>query len=98
MRKNLKTVWGATLVGMAGLVASAIVSGAAEKAEAGDKRQSGPSARQAPVAYASDHQSVIRISNRDPLPVSKGIRLGRNKSVVVELPRDLRDVVVSAPR
>ncbi len=99
MRMNMKTVWGATLVGLAGLVASAIVPGTAQKAEANGKPQPRSAAGRAAaqVAYAPEHQSVIRISERDALPVTRGIRLGRNKSVVVELPRDLRDVVVSAP-
>jgi pilus assembly protein CpaC len=99
MRYNMKTAWGATLAGLAGLVASAILPGDTQQALANGKPQPKRGAHQAtePVAFNPDHQSVIRISERDPLPVTKGIRLGRNKSVVIELPRDLRDVVVSAP-
>lgn len=43
------------------------------------------------------HQSVLTISYEDPLPVHRVVRIGENKSMVVELPRDLRDVVVSDP-
>ncbi len=50
----------------------------------------------APV-YNPDHQSILRISERDGFPLHKGIKLGRNKSVMVELSRDLRDVIVSNP-
>jgi len=49
--------------------------------------------RQAPQA----HQSVIRISNREQLPQTRSITVAMNKSVLVELPRELRDVIVSNP-
>ena len=49
------------------------------------------------VNYAASHQSVIKIRHSDRLPQTKGIRLGRNKSVLIELPSELRDVVVSDP-
>jgi pilus assembly protein CpaC len=51
----------------------------------------------APVAFNPDHQSTIRIRESDGLPVHKGIKLGRNKSALIELPRELRDVIVSNP-
>jgi pilus assembly protein CpaC len=51
----------------------------------------------APVAFNPDHQSTMRIREGDGLPVHKGIKLGRNKSTLIELPRDLRDVIVSNP-
>lgn len=56
MRKNMKSVWGATLVGLAGLVASAVVPGAAQKAEANGKPQpKSASGRTAQVAYSPEH-------------------------------------------
>ncbi len=41
--------------------------------------------------------SVLRISSADVLPQTRAVRIGRNKSLLVELPVDLRDVMVSAP-
>jgi pilus assembly protein CpaC len=51
----------------------------------------------APVAFNPDHQSTIRIRESDGLPVHRGIKLGRNKSALIEFPRELRDVIVSNP-
>ncbi|WP_439542218.1 type II and III secretion system protein family protein [Hyphomicrobium sp.] len=51
-----------------------------------------------PVAIdGSAHSSVLRISSADVLPQTRAVRIGRNKSLLVELPVDLRDVMVSAP-
>lgn len=98
MRNILKTAWGATLVGFAGLMSTALLPGETQQALAnGNSKKSAPAQAGGMLAYNPEHQSVIRVSDRDPLPMTKGIRIGRNKSVVVELPRDLRDVVVSAP-
>lgn len=46
---------------------------------------------------ATSHQSVLRIKESDRLPASRSIKLGRNKAMMVELPRNLRDVMVSSP-
>lgn len=51
----------------------------------------------APVVFNPEHQSTIRIRESDGLPVHKGIKLGRNKSTLIEMPRELRDVIVSNP-
>ena len=50
----------------------------------------------APVA-ATSHRSVISIRDSRELPMTKGVTVGINKSLLVELPRQLRDVVVSDP-
>jgi len=44
-----------------------------------------------------EHSSVLRISDRDVFPQTRAVRIGRNKSMMVELPMELRDVVVSDP-
>ena len=98
MRNIMKTAWGATLVGFAGLMATALLPGETQQALANGPSKKGMTTQPvSPIAYNADHTSVIRITERDQLPMTKGIRIGRNKSVIVELPRDLRDVVVSAP-
>lgn len=43
------------------------------------------------------HNSILSIRSSERLPQTRQITLGRNKSMVIELPRDLRDVVVSNP-
>ena len=46
---------------------------------------------------ASSHQSLIQISEAEGFPQVRAVRIGKNKALLVELPRDLRDVMVSAP-
>lgn len=43
------------------------------------------------------HHSNLRISHRDRLPIRKAVSLGKNKSMLIEVPRALRDVIVSDP-
>ena len=42
------------------------------------------------------HISNLRIKDSE-LPLTKRVTLGRNKAMVIDMPRDLRDVMVSAP-
>lgn len=58
-----------------------------------------PAGRRAAPVYAApvlSHHSTLRVPAQG-LPLIRAIQLGRNKSMLVELPRDLRDVVVSNP-
>ncbi len=48
------------------------------------------------VQIESSHNSILLIKEGD-LPATKPVRLGLNKAMVIELPRDLRDVMVSSP-
>lgn len=92
MRKIARIAWGAALAGMAGLAATTLVT--APVIAGGDpptKTAAGP------IPYATAHQSILRIRESDGLPLHRGIRLGRNKSMLIELPRDLKDVIVSNP-
>ncbi len=56
---------------------------------------------QAAFAGSSDtdvsHHDFLKIGFDEPLPASREVLLGLNKTMVVEVPRDLRDVVVSNP-
>lgn len=47
-------------------------------------------------ARTRGHNSVLRIERGD-LGQSRAVQLGRNKSMLIELPRELRDVIVSNP-
>ena len=93
----MKTACGTLLAGFAGLVVTTLLPGETHLAHAngGNKRPNGP---QAPAPhFTNDHQSVMRVSEREAFPIHKGIKLGRNKSMLIEMPRDLRDVIVSNP-
>ncbi len=49
-------------------------------------------------ALARDaHRSWLKISSSEPLPLTRQVTLGLNKSMVVELPREVQDVLVSTP-
>lgn len=73
-----------------GVVGNCLLLAISERALAGGDR----AAVQNPPGT---HQSLIHISESEGLPQTRTIRIGKNKSLLVELPRDLRDVVVSAP-
>lgn len=45
----------------------------------------------------SEHHSFIRIEDTGGTPVRRSIKIGLGKSVLVEFPRDVRDVMVSNP-
>jgi pilus assembly protein CpaC len=49
------------------------------------------------IAPAGAHQSFIRISDSEGTPVRKNLKVGLGKSVLIEFPRDIRDVMVSNP-
>lgn len=90
MRMTVMKPWGATLAGLALLTAAAsLVAGPRQALANGG---AGPAAS----AAQTQHQSTLRVKDSE-LPATRVIRLGRNKAMMVELPRDLRDVMVSAP-
>ena len=68
-------------------------------AEAGPAATPGAAVTDDPRAIgpADAHQSFIRITDQDEMPVRKNIKIGLGKSVLVEFPRDVRDVMVSNP-
>lgn len=49
------------------------------------------------VAVANAHRSFIQISDSEPTPVRKNLKIGLGKSVLIEFPREVRDVMVSNP-
>ena len=46
----------------------------------------------------SAHQSLLRVPEGSDFPVRKNVRIGLGKSVLIEFPRDVRDVMVSNPQ
>ncbi len=49
------------------------------------------------IAAANAHQSFIRVQENGGAPIRKNIKIGLGKSVLIEFPRDVRDVMVSNP-
>ncbi len=49
------------------------------------------------IPFTSTHESVLQIRANEALPQRRAVVVGLNKSVMVELPRELRDVIVSNP-
>jgi pilus assembly protein CpaC len=97
MRNIVKKVWGLALVGAAGLASLPQLPGDGHLAIAGGTPTKKAGAADAgPVNYNTGHNSLLRISSRD-IGQTKGVVLGRNKSMLIELPSELRDVVVSNP-
>ena len=92
MRKTMNKAVGLALAVTVGALAPLAINGDSNPALAGDHRY-----KNSAPHYNPNHQSVVRITNSDDLPINKGIKLGKNKSVLVELPHELRDVVVSNP-
>ncbi len=50
------------------------------------------------IAPATAHQSFIRIQDNGEGTLKKNIKIGLGKSVLLEFPRDVRDVMVSNPQ
>ncbi len=81
MNKIIQGVRGLAMLGL--LALAGVLAGASGGGEA--------------LAESPAHKSHLRIAFDAPLPITRRVRVGLNKSMVVELPRDLRDVVVSNP-
>lgn len=83
-------IWGAALAVSAALFATALTGVTASSAQAqSHDRLSGS---------ALTHRSVVRIPDGGAMPHHRNIRIGLGKSVLVEFPRDVRDVMVSNPQ
>ncbi len=49
------------------------------------------------VSSNNAHQSFLRITDDGEMPIRKNLKIGLGKSILVEFPRDVRDVMVSNP-
>lgn len=87
---------GAVLAGLAGLAIPVLFPIQAVAQDGKSQRNLRPASTAKP-AFNPDHQSVVHITERDGYPLHRGIKLGRSKSMLVELSRELRDVIVSNP-
>ncbi len=82
-------------IGSAASLAVAVLGGWSGAAAAGGDRRD--TNYRAPIKFTSTHQSILRIGPNERLPQRRAIVVGVNKTVLLELPRELRDVVVSNP-
>lgn len=57
----------------------------------------GATAAAAAEKFDNEHQSLLKVHSVAPGGETRHVKLGLNKSMVVELPRDVRDVLVSNP-
>jgi pilus assembly protein CpaC len=97
MRTSAKKCWFRAALGAGGLIACAVLSAGTAPAFADGVPQSGTMPPPAPAEGASIHRSLLRIGDNEALPQTRNVRLGKNKALLIEMPRDLRDVMVSAP-
>jgi pilus assembly protein CpaC len=100
MRQIIKSLQGAAAPArLLGLAMLALLTSGAGRAEANGVRSAAPAAPlvAAATSAAETHQSVIRIADIGA-PVKRNVRVGLGKSVLVEFPRDVRDVMVSNPQ
>lgn len=81
------------LASAAAFAMTSALPGGTSEAIAGDRSSR---SQGAPVA-ASTHRSVFSVRDSNQLPMTKGLAVALNKSLLIELPRELRDVVVSDP-
>lgn len=90
MLMKTKKAFGATLAAIAGVAVfvAGIMSGPA--AQAGDYNDD--------RGTINAHQSLLKISENAAFPIRRSTRVGLGKSVLVEFPRDVRDVLVSNPQ
>ena len=84
---------------IAWIAVAAVLGGAASDAAAQFKGSTYRDARpqQARTPDQFSHGTVLHIGEDERLPAHREIRIGRNKSLMVELPRNVRDVLVSDP-
>jgi pilus assembly protein CpaC len=95
MHDTTPKLWGAALVATLALFIGAFGLGLQT---AGAQSLRGAYDSERPTGSATNHHSLIRIPGNQSLPYHRNVRIGLGKSVLVEFPRDVRDVMVSNPQ
>jgi pilus assembly protein CpaC len=85
MQMNVMKACGLGLIGLVGTLSAGFLT------------RSEPAAA-ASHGLESTHHSVLRVSSQEAFPIHRLVKLGRGKSMMIELPREVRDVVVSDPK
>jgi pilus assembly protein CpaC len=86
---------GGRLTAVAGL-AAALTIGVSGAAMAGGDRLLRERATGG-IPFTTTHESVLQIRANEAFPQRRAVVVGLNKSMMLELPRELRDVIVSNP-
>ncbi|MEQ8823490.1 MAG: type II and III secretion system protein family protein [Filomicrobium sp.] len=96
MHQRTSKLWGAALVATLALIGTTITGLISPSADAQNFRGShaGPKIS----GSSMSHRSVVRIPDTNQIPHHRNVRIGLGKSVLVEFPRDVRDVMVSNPQ
>ncbi|MCH9807833.1 MAG: type II and III secretion system protein family protein [Alphaproteobacteria bacterium] len=89
-------IWGAALAATAALFVSTLTGLSSTSAHAQSHRGEYSSSKLSGTSLT--HRSVVRIPDGGAIPHHRNIRIGLGKSVLVEFPRDVRDVMVSNPQ
>jgi len=93
MNVTLRDVRLRSLLVLAAAIVGAVLAGSADARANGDG-----DVKLAALAQNAGHHSIINIPDTDLVPVRRNVRIGLGKSVLVEFPRDVRDVLVSNPQ
>ena len=96
MQNTYKSVRRLALISSFAVLAAMFV-GFGDGAEAGSRSERYGAGAHSGGSKHVAHKSMLRINHGEPLPQTRRISVGANKSMLVELPRELRDVVVSDP-
>ncbi|MEO1207525.1 MAG: type II and III secretion system protein family protein [Pseudomonadota bacterium] len=91
----LKSAKRVAFAGMAGLIAFTSFGGYVSDAAANGMRGSYGAE---PVKLQTEHQSLISVPDTGGRTYHRNIRIGLGKSVLLDFPRDVRDVMVSNPQ
>lgn len=94
MRNKVSQIGSLVLCALIGLLATSLLPNSPLMAESLDV---GPKGDPRAIAPTNAHQSLIRIPDTGGAPVHKNIKIGLGKSVLIEFPHDVRDVMVSNP-
>lgn len=99
MHDTLYKLWGAALVAALLLIAVNFLGAVAGPAYAQGLRAGyAPSMEKRPSGSSLSHHSLVTIPDSHAIPYHRNVRIGLGKSVLVEFPRDIRDVMVSNPQ
>jgi pilus assembly protein CpaC len=93
MRKSLKIVTGALALATVGTSAPPLLAGGPSRSTG---QSAGPSTGQGLIAPDVGANGVLKITDRGA-PQTKRLALGKGKSLLIDFPYDLRDVLVGDP-
>ena len=84
MRNIFRYITAIAALGLVSVISAEILTKDSGKAWAGPSTE-------------GQHRSILRIAESEHFPIRKKVRIGLGKSMMIELPREIRDVVVSNP-